>query len=144
MKTEDEYFIDWESHVFGYGYGTGEEYTLPALKVFFSTIGEADRPNSYHHRKLEEALTPTVAWLMINILCHADILEYGTSPRFGWLTPHGERLKTFVDGKTADELYNVWADAGELSNCSPTACNCGPHGYEEGRKCGNPFWKEPA
>jgi hypothetical protein len=30
----DKNFIDWESQVFGYGYGTGEEYTLKALQVF--------------------------------------------------------------------------------------------------------------
>ncbi|GAG02270.1 unnamed protein product, partial [marine sediment metagenome] len=38
MKTIEEQFIDWESEVFGFGYGSGEEHILKALKEFFETI----------------------------------------------------------------------------------------------------------
>lgn len=31
-KTPAQYFCDWHSHVFPYGYGSGESYTMPALK----------------------------------------------------------------------------------------------------------------
>lgn len=24
--------------------------------------------------------------------------------------------------------------------CAPDVCNCGPKGYEQGRRCPNPFW----
>jgi hypothetical protein len=30
----DKHFIDWETDVFGFGYGTGEPHTLPALRLF--------------------------------------------------------------------------------------------------------------
>lgn len=143
MKTEAEYFADWEAHVFGYGYGTGEPFVLPALKSFFGAFEEDDSPNRYEYEQLEKAVTPAVAWLLINVLCHADVIEYGTSPRFGWLTPHGNRLKEFIDQHTSEQLVNIATGCDEnYVCCYPDACNCGPNGYEKGRKCGNPFWLE--
>lgn len=141
-KVIEQSFIDWESMAFGFGYGSGEEHVLGALKGFFDAMGVDDRPTSYDYQKLEAALGPAVAWLMINALCHRDIIEYGTSPRFGWLTPEGERLKAFVDNKSVDELVMLCCGRDDDYNvCYPDACNCGPNGYEEGRVCVNPFWK---
>lgn len=143
-KTIEQNFIDWETNVFGYGYGTGEEHTLASLKMFFATIGtDPERPNSYDYQKLEAALGPTVAWLLINTLCKhgVDIIEYGTSPRFAWLTPQGVALKDFLASKSVEELVELCCSRSEDDfPCSPTSCNCGPDGYEEGRKCPNPFW----
>lgn len=143
-KPIEQQFADWEGHVFGFGYGTGEQHTLPALKTFFETVGrDDDQPNSYDYGKLETACGPAVAWLLINVLCRhgVDIIEYGTSPRFGWLTPEGERLKAFVGSKTVEELYEICAGRpDDYVPCYPDACNCGPNGYEEGRVCVNPFW----
>lgn len=99
-KTIEQYFADWESNAFGFGYGTGEPHTLAALKGFFGAMGRNDNPDAYDYRTLEAALTPTVAWLMINALCREDVIEYGTSSRGGWLTPTGKALKTFVDSKS--------------------------------------------
>jgi len=31
---KDKHFIDWESDIFGFGYGSGEQFTLAALKEF--------------------------------------------------------------------------------------------------------------
>lgn len=138
MKTLDDYFTDWESHVFGYGYGTGERPILKALRTFFVSIKENGR--SYDYTDLEEALGPTITWLLINTLCHADILEYGTSPRFGWLTTTGQRLRAFVLSKTLDDLEALTCRDEDYDVCYPDACNCGPKGYEEGRVCQNPFW----
>jgi len=141
-KTIEQSFIDWESHVFGFGYGTGEDHTIGALKAFFEAFGVDDRPNSYDYRALEGSLGPAVTWLLINTLAHARIIEYGTSPRFAWLTAEGERLKEFVTSKSLDELVTLCTERSEDYNvCYPDACNCGPNGYEEGRKCVNPFWK---
>lgn len=142
-KAIEESFIDWEAYVFGFGYGTGEDHTLAALKTFMATVGRDDSEGAYDYRKLEEALSPTVAWLLINILCrHAvDIIEYGTSPRHGWLTPQGEALKVFLADRSVDQLVELCcASPGEHNYCYPDACNCGLHGYEKGRKCLNPFW----
>lgn len=134
-KTIDEQFIDWESHVFGFGYGTGEEHTLTALKRFFELFGhEPDRPNSYSYEVLEASITPTVAWLMINILCHADIIEYGTSPRYGWLTRKGEALKAYLASKSVSELENLVCSTDEdYAMCGPDTCNCAALGS----KCTN-------
>lgn len=124
MKTQDEQFIDWESAVFGFGYGTGENYTLKALKQFFDLLTD-DR--SYDYEMLEKAMTPTVAWLMINILARADIIEYGTSPRFGWLTEKGEKLSKYLQTKTVDALYEIVMRVEEgYYGCGDDYCNCGP------------------
>jgi hypothetical protein len=141
IKTIDQHFADWESHVFGCGYGSGEEHTIAALKTFMATVGEEHNALSYEYAKLEAALTPTVAWLLINTLCKADIIEYGTSPRYAWLTAHGARLKQYVDAKSVADLCISTDNDESYGPCSPSACNCGPQGYDAKIKCNNPFWK---
>lgn len=133
----DRHFRDWEAYVFGFGYGTGERYTLPALKTFLAHCGRDpdSRGAGYNYEDLESALTPTVAWLLINALAHADIIEYGTSPRFGWLTAEGMALKAYVDAKTADELYEIAMADEEEGPCYPDFCNCGEDG-----PCARPFF----
>lgn len=139
-KSLDENWADWEASAFGYGYGTGEAYIIPALKEWFAAVGRDDIQHGYDCEVLERACGAGVAWLIINVLCRADIIEYGTSPRYGWLTPEGERLKSYIDSKSADELYDLTCRDEGYVHCYPDACNCGPHGYEQGRKCENPFW----
>ena len=140
-KTLEENFADWEGHVFGYGYGTGEPHTLAALKTFFECVGARADFRGYDYDNLERTLSPTAAWLMINALCHAGAIEYGTSPRHGWLTDKGERLKHFVGKHSVDRLVAICCERDEsYIHCYPNACNCGPRGYEAGRVCANPFW----
>ena len=138
-KTLDDYFSDWEGHVFGFGYGTGEEHIIPSLFKLFHNLND-DR--TYNYKELEQMFTPLSAWLLINVLCRADIFEYGTSPRFGWLTNKGERLRDFIKSKNIDQLYDLTNRDNEYIPCYPNACNCGEHGYEEGRICQNPFWSD--
>lgn len=141
MKTLTEYFRDWEGDAFGYGYGTGEPHILPLLKKFLELCNRGSYNHQYDYEILERELTPAVAWLLINILCHKDMLEYGTSPRFAWLTQKGKRLKEFVSQKSNEELIDIVCGHKEdYCHCYPTACNCGEHGYEEGLICQNPFW----
>jgi len=64
MKTIEEYFYDWEAHVFGYGYGTGEPYTLQALKDFLALCPDS---LGYDYKAMEEKLGPTTA-----IGCHTQ------------------------------------------------------------------------
>lgn len=133
MKTLEQHFADWESHVFGYGYGTGEEFTLKALKGFLSAI-PAD--GSYDYQELEEAVTAVVAWLLINTLAHADMIEYGTSPRYGWLTKNGKALAGFVAERSVDELHALTSHREDYVECYPDHCNC-----DDGDcRPGNPFW----
>lgn len=141
IKNIDEYFRDWEAETMGFGYGTGEEHTLSALKGFMDSIEDGRK---YDYTKVEAAIGAASCWFLINILCrhNVDILEYGTSPRFGWLTEKGKRLKQYIDTKTVGELVNIVCDFdyNEYTNCYRTACNCGEGGYEEGRVCQNPFF----
>jgi hypothetical protein len=143
-KTPEQHFADWEGSAFGFGYGSGEPHTLAALKGFMDAIERhTDRSPSYDYQKLEAALSPAVAWLLINALCRhpTHIIEYGSSPRFGWLTKEGERLRAFIETRSTDDLVEIVCSRTEDYNpCYPDACNCGPNGYEEGRKCDNPFW----
>lgn len=142
-KTVDDSFRDWEANAFGFGYGTGEEHTLAALKAFMAAIPE----RQYDYKVLETALGGAVAWLLINTLCahKVQILEYGTSPRYAWLTDEGQRLKAYLDSKTVEELCEVvcGADPEDYTGCYPDACNCGPNGYQAGVHCHNPFWASP-
>jgi hypothetical protein len=133
MKTLEEYFCDWEATTFGFGYGTGERPILAALQIFM----ECTPPEkAYDYALLEEKLTPTVAWLLINALCGVDILEYGSSPRFAWLTKEGKALREFVVSKTLDELTEiVCGHKDEYVLCYPDYCNC------ETEPCHNPFWR---
>lgn len=140
-KTLEENFTDWENDAFGFGYGTGEERIIPALKTFFTECkGES---GNYEYQMLEAALTPTVAWLLINLMCHQGIIEYGTSPRYGWLRSEGIALKTFIDGKSVDELYALTVRNDDYNTCYRNSCNCGPDDYQHGVKCTNPFWGNP-
>lgn len=128
MKTLDEYFYDWENHVFGYGYGSGEEHIFSGLKKIMASIPESGQ---YDYQKLEESIDPLSAWLFINVLCKHDIFDYGTSPRYGWLTNSGKILKKYLaettEFKFSDQDYH---------HCYPNLCNChdGP--------CENPFWSK--
>ncbi|HWV44151.1 hypothetical protein [Pseudorhodoplanes sp.] len=136
MKSIEDYFRDWEGETFGMGYGTGEPHTLAALKGFMSLIGQSrETPRSYDYRVLESGLGPQVAWLMLNILANNDQIEYGTSPRFGWLTKSGVALKEFVDSRTTDQLVEICCNEPDgYIHCYSDHCNC------DGEKCQNPFW----
>jgi hypothetical protein len=136
VTITDKHFQDWEQAVWGYGYGTGEAFVLPALHAFLVPLAEG-----YHADEMVEVLGGPVTWLLINVLCHADILEYGTSPRHGWLTPKGQRLREYVLRHTPDELYTIVTrhEANALPRCSPTMCNCAD--ALEGEGCRhNPLW----
>ena len=133
MKALEDHFYDWESEVFGYGYGTGEPHIIPFIKVFLSAH---DANGIYNYRRLESALTPSVAWLLINALCRADILECGTSPRNTWLTEQGKALKAFIDCYSDDQLLDLLSRNDNYVGCYPDYCNC------DEAICHNPFWVE--
>jgi hypothetical protein len=140
MKSLDHQFRDWNNYFIGYGYGTGEVYTLEALKKFMEAV---EIGGMYDYRTLEKAVTPVAAWLLINLLIDADIIEYGTSPRHGWLTPAGNELKKFVTLHTSKELFDICCTSmfGEFYiYCCPEFCNC-----TDQSPCitQNRFWSKP-
>ncbi len=139
-KSLDDYFVDWEADAFGYGYGSGEPHVIPALRRFFELCVDG-----YDHVPLEQELTPVVAWLLINRLVGVGIIEYGSSPRFGWLTPKGKRLAAYVLSKTADELVTLicsWSDENRKELCYPNVCHCAQESSPQDRQCPNPFWRD--
>lgn len=141
MRTVEYHFKDWESEVFGFGYGTGEKHVLSAVKQFMEAVGRDDLDHAYNYVTLEKACGATPAWLLINVFGHWDIIEYGTSPRYGWLTNEGIALRDFVKSKSLDELVELATSRKEGDVCcAPTFCNCGPNGYSEKKLCFNPFW----
>ena len=129
----NKHFKDWENLVFGYGYGSGERFIMFGLKDFLSFI---PKEGNYDFEKLEEGVGSLVAWLFINLFCHNDLIEYGTSPRFSWLTEKGKILKEYFEGKTVDELLQILEEESVI--CMPTYCNCK---IKEGKNpCGNPLF----
>jgi len=133
----DKNFIDWFNINFGYGYGTGEIYTIPALMKFMNTCSNE---SLYTYIQLEENVGQPETWFLINILCKNDILGYDISPRYGYLTNKGKLLKNYLDNKTDNEIYNLVCVDENYIYCYPNACNCGVKGYEKGRICNNPLF----
>lgn len=99
-------FAEWEGATFGFGYGSGEGPVFAILQEFRRLLEDG---RSYDYRKLEEAFDPPAAWLLINALCKSDTVEYGTSPRFGWLTHDvGAPLFAFLaQFNDAQSLYDA-------------------------------------
>lgn len=138
-KTVEQFFADWEGDTFGFGYGSGEPHILAALRMFLTHCVE--NINQYDFRKLEDAMTPAAAWLMINALCHADMIEYGSSPRFGWLTPQGRALREFLSARDDGAVFAALRRSENDEICYKHHCNCETEG-----PCSkaNPFWDADA
>lgn len=138
MKTLNEYFIDWESDAFGFGYGSGEPHVLPALQRLMALV---PIEGAYDYEVLERSLSAPVAWLLLNRLHALDVFDYGSSTRYAWLTDRGKALKLFLEKYEPEVLVGMVCKRGADHNiCYPTACNCGPSGYQDGVLCANPFW----
>ena len=97
-------FCKWENEVFGYSYGTGEDTILTDLRKFLNLIPESE--STYKYEIIEEQLGKTITWLFINILCRKWIIDYGSSPRFGWLSEKGNELKCFLNNTSNEEIIN--------------------------------------
>lgn len=138
QRSDASYFRDWEAECFGYGYGTGESHIMGALCAFLRKV-PANGP--YDYEVLEREVGSVVAWLLINALCRINAIEYGTSPRYGWLTRGGNRLRDYVLSMSFDDLMGVLESREEdQPGCGLQFCNCGPQGYDAKRVCPNPFW----
>lgn len=135
MKTIEQHFADWESNAFGYGYGSGEEHVLGVLKSFLAALPAT---GSYDYEVLESAVSAPVAWLLINALAHDDHIEYGGSPRYGWLTPSGKALAEFISGRTLEQVVGATDQGDDYVHCYPEHCNC-DDGEGDCRPL-NPFW----
>lgn len=135
---KDKDFIDWFAEHISHGYGTGEQYTIPCLKLFLENCPE---DGNYDFEVIQNVVGKAETWFLMSIFGKTDVINYGTSPRYGWLDDKGKLLKQYVDGKTVDALYGLVMTDGDYVHCGPTYCNCGPNGYEKDRKCPNPLFK---
>lgn len=124
---KDKQFALWESEAFGAGYGTGEAPILRDLKKLLSLF---NGDGTYDHEVLERGVGESVAWLLINALSKVWAIEWGTSARFGWLTPSGRLVSEYVSEKSLDELYVVATDIRD----DMCVCNGKMHG-----ECENPM-----
>ncbi len=98
-----EQFAAWEDRTFGYGYGTGEPAVLESLRAFLDMC-HGGSGSAYDYLEVTPVLGESTTWLLINALCHSCMIDYGTSPRYGWLTPAGEALRDFVTAHSLKEL----------------------------------------
>lgn len=139
-KELSDYFFDWYNDTFGYGYGTGDEFYCRDLMGFFFALNhKGPELLTYDYKTLEDRLGKPSAWHIINILCKEDFIDYGTSPRNGWLTKKGLLLNKAIGAFNHDSLYEfVTGDVYDV--CYPTACN---HTDLHEKGClTNPFWHE--
>jgi hypothetical protein len=137
-KTEDDYFRDWFSSAFPYGYGTGDEFFIKALKDVFDYMKSNE--DKYHYEDLEEMFSPAFAWFIINKLCELHIFEYGTSPRFAWIghSPKIRRIYHFIVEKSNEELMAIIDSPEDYIECYHHYCN---HTNLEDKGCLlNPFF----
>ena len=134
-REKELQFTDWENMVFGAGYGSGELPILKSVKVFFDLLEDG---RSYSYKALEDKLEATVTWLLINAFDKGDVIEWGTSARFGWLTSSGEYVRDFIKDKTAEELYEI------VMTDNDGICMCDGEMKEKGHEeCGkNPMVNE--
>jgi hypothetical protein len=101
----DQEFKQFESDAFGYGYGSGETHLLSLLKKAFDLF---PMEGNYDYKVLEQALGAEQFWLLLTLLLKAGgIINYGTSPRYGWLDPKGKELKKYLETRTFDQLYEI-------------------------------------
>lgn len=145
-KTLDQYFCDWESAAFGYGYGTGESPVLDALKQFaeLTTKDSDGEMFTYDYEILEKNLGPPVTWLLIDALCKDGTIDYGTSPRYGWFLGAGATLIKYLRNHSVEEMYKVVMAEGPNEgyyHCFKDHCNCSTSSSGEPCKL-NPFWND--
>lgn len=133
---EKQQFQQWESRIFGAGYGSGELPILKVVKVFFNSL---ERDRSYNYEKLEKELGDTITWLLINAFNKGRVIEWGTSARFGWLTSCGEYVRDYIKNKTPEELYEIAMEDdqcicecdGEIKDKGHENCDKNPMVHEE-------------
>jgi hypothetical protein len=142
-KTTDEYFRDWFHGPFGFCYGSGETSVLYELKALVELLhwNEAGDNYTYDHKELEDSLGEATAWLLINALCKDGMIDYGTSPRFGWFYGHGKNLIEYLKSHTVDEMYETVANYdSDYNMCFDDYCSCTD--TQVHHKCkNNPFWE---
>lgn len=85
------------------GYGTGEQYTIPIMYKFMELLAE----RSYDFQVMSVAFGEVTTWVLIELLARCDLIDWGTSSRFGWITERGEQLRDMMRKFTQEEMYEI-------------------------------------
>ena len=101
---DDAQFYKWFDEHFGYCYGSGVPEIVNLLLLFFSVIPWR---KPYKHTNIEVLLGVPAAWLLINLFCIDRVVEYGVSPRCGWLTEKGNSLRVFMCAQGKARLLEI-------------------------------------
>ena len=148
-KSLELQFKEWFYSNFGYGYGSGEEPVLRAIRAFFGAcfydnddVKEEGYPR-YQYTTLEELLGQPLAWVLINKFCDDDIINYGSSSRYGWIENRGIRLKKFLEERSISELLVILFKDNERELCTEQYCYCDDNiDYVDGKCKNNVFMNE--
>lgn len=122
VKSDDEVFKDWFNDTYGYGYGTGEKPILTAIMIFLGNCSSNEN-HIYSYDEIEKVIGKAATWMLISVFCKQDLVDYGTSPRFAWLTEKGKWLLNYLKGKSLQYLYSL-VMYNSFSECSSEYCNC--------------------
>ena len=93
-------------------YAYGDEYpTLKMLSTAFKIFNKSEMNEqlyTYDYRKLIDILkSEELAWATIHLLDAHEMIDWGTSIRFGWLDGKGVNLREYFEKYTVDELYQA-------------------------------------
>ncbi len=103
LSRQELGFIEFEHRVFGCANGPGKPHVLRALKGLCEAMS-----GGYDYQIVEQTITAPVAWLLINALRHADMIEQGTPIRF---TDRGVALAEFVRARSVENLVGLAYDS---------------------------------
>ncbi len=85
--------------------------------VVLSILKRAEQPIQERAGFHEDIIGASARWVWfaVTTLCHwpADLMDYGTSPKWAWLTPDGKRLLDWLrEYGTDEENWPAQADDG--------------------------------
>lgn len=92
------------SEQLGWGNYGSEQALCVSLKDFLDSI---PLDCGYDHELLATKVGAAFAWSLIYQFVALGWINYGTSPRYGWLEGDGVWLKAFVATRSADDLYAI-------------------------------------
>ena len=80
-------------------YGELDEIFIDDIKKIIQYIKDEDKENPYLFDNKQSCY-----WYIVSILHNCDFIDYGTSPRFPWLTQTGKALAEEINIMTKDDF----------------------------------------
>lgn len=99
------YHESYKDYVFSeFGYMAYDGKTANLVLELLKELWDGQHPNHYFIRESENDYEWAFQAFMLEILASKDIIEYGTSPRGGWLTNKGKNLLQPLFGVINDKI----------------------------------------